>query len=97
MSTGGRSGPGGREWTRKWQMLGGAGHLLFEGGEVGGNSGGVEVVDGGLAFWGEEEQLVGVETFSWETFLNFKLSKSACLHTPFLRVWGSKLGHYLGH
>ena len=31
MSTGGRSGQGGREWTRQGQMLGGAGHLLFEG------------------------------------------------------------------
>ena len=35
-------------------MLGGAGHLSLEGGEVGGDAGDVEVDDGGLAFRGEE-------------------------------------------
>ena len=41
-------------------MLGGAGHLSLEGGEVGGDAGDVEVDDGLLAFRGEEEGTVGV-------------------------------------
>ena len=73
VSTGGRSGQGGREWTREGQMLGGAGHLLFEGGEVGGDAGDVEVYDGGLAGFAEEEGAVGVgvheEVFGAEAFL----------------------------
>ena len=60
VSTGGRSGQGGRWWTREGQMLGGAGHLSLEGGEVGGDAGDVEVDDGLLAFGAEEEGAVGV-------------------------------------
>ncbi len=60
VSTGGRSGQGGREWTRQGQMLGWAGHLLFEGGEVGGDASYMKVDDGGLAFGAEEEGAVGV-------------------------------------
>ena len=41
-------------------MLGGAGHLLFEGGEVGGDAINMEVNDGLLAFGAEEEGAVGV-------------------------------------
>lgn len=41
-------------------MLGGAGHLSLEGGEVGGDAGDVEIDNGLLTFWGEEEGTVGV-------------------------------------
>lgn len=41
-------------------MLGGAGHLLFEGGEVGGDASYMKVDDGGLAGFAEEEGAVGV-------------------------------------
>ena len=41
-------------------MLGGAGHLSLEGGEVGGDAGDVEVDDSGLAGFAEEEGAVGV-------------------------------------
>ena len=59
MSTGGRSGQGGREWTGEGQMLGKAGHLSLEGGEVGGDAGDVEGDDGGLAGFADEEGAVG--------------------------------------
>ena len=60
VSTGGRSGQGGRGWTREGQMLGGAGHLSLEGGEVGVDAGDVEIDNGLLAFFAEEEGAVGV-------------------------------------
>ena len=41
-------------------MLGGAGHLSLEGGEVGGDAVDVEGDNGLLAFWAEEEGAVGV-------------------------------------
>ena len=41
-------------------MLGVAGHLSLEGGEVGGDAGDVEIPDGLLAFGAEEEGAVGV-------------------------------------
>ena len=41
-------------------MLGGAGHLSLEGGEVGSDVGDVEGDDGLLAFFAEEEVAVGV-------------------------------------
>lgn len=59
MSTGGRSGQGGREWTTNARMLGGAGHSALEGGEVGGDAGDMEVNKGLLAFGAEEEGAVG--------------------------------------
>ena len=49
MSTGGRCGQGGQEWTRKARMLGGAGHSALEGGEVGGDAIDMEVNKGLLA------------------------------------------------
>ena len=60
MSTGGRSGQGGQEWTRKARMLGGAGHSALEGGEVGGDAIDMEVNEGLLAFFAEEEVAVFV-------------------------------------
>ena len=59
MSTGGRSGQGGQEWTTKARMLGRAGHSALEGGEVGGDAIDMEVNKGLLAFFAEEEVAVG--------------------------------------
>ena len=59
MSTGGRSGHGGQEWTTNARMLGGAGHSALKGGEVGGDAINMEVNEGLLAFGAEEEGAVG--------------------------------------
>ena len=59
MSTGGRSGQGGQEWTAKVRMLGGAGHSALEGGEVTDDAIDMEVNKGLLAFFAEEEGAVG--------------------------------------
>ena len=60
MTTGGRSGQGGQEWTKKRRMLCGAGHSSLEGGEVGGDAGDMKVNKCLLAFFAEEEVAVFV-------------------------------------
>lgn len=55
LSTGGRSGQGGQEWTTKARMLGGAGHSALEGGVVGNDAIDMEVHESLLAFFAEEE------------------------------------------
>ncbi len=59
LSTGGRSGQGGQEWTAKARMLGGAGHSALEGGEVTDDAIDMEVNKGLLAFFAEEKGAVG--------------------------------------
>ncbi len=59
LNFGGRGGQGGQEWTAKVRMLGGAGHSSLEGREVGGDAVDMEVNEGLLAFWAEEEGAVG--------------------------------------
>ena len=59
LSTGGRSGQGGQEWTRKERMLGVAGHSALEGREVGGDAVDMEVNKGLLAFFAKGEGAVG--------------------------------------
>ena len=57
-------------------MLGRAGHLSLEGGEVGGDAGDVEGDDGLLAFFAEEEGAVGVGVHEGQPPLgNYGLSK----------------------
>ncbi len=58
MSTGGRCGQGGRWWTAKARMLGGAGHSALEGGEVTDDAVDVKVDEGLLALRTQEEVTV---------------------------------------